>query len=434
MDKGISEQLQVEVALPDHGPARRVWHEAKGRIERGADWVAAKLTRVTASGELLPEVDGLRFVAIAAVVFHHLVSIYLPVSGRVARIETREDWMGAATLSPWVEAAYCGYFGVHLFFVLSGFILALPFVRRASVGAPAPSWRAYFRRRLIRIEPPYLICLLVYLAAKTSRLDSVTELIPHFLASAVYLHGPLFAQESLINGVAWSLEVEIQFYLLVPLLMAGLRMRNPWWRRGGLLLAIAFFGLFSQEVIYPSAPRAVQLSLLNYAHYFLAGILLAELSLTRAASRRGTLLTGDLLVLLSGAAILAIVPDPGDLLFLLPFLVMLLYAGVHLSRLTNRIIRWRWLVIIGGMCYTIYLYHTMIISLVFVRTARRGGGSGLLPSLQTAGSFEWELLWQALLVIPILLLLSALLYLAIEKPFMRWSGSRGKRLPQGSRP
>ena len=427
MDKGITDQLQA-LPIPPRDTVRR---RVAARSRRAADWVAGKLSRVTTSGELLPEVDGLRFVAIAAVVFHHLVSTYLPASGRVPRIETRNDWMGAADISPVVQAAYCGYFGVHLFFVLSGFILALPFLRRASAGAPPPSWQSYYRRRLIRIEPPYLICLLVYLVIKVARHGSLAELLPHFLASATYLHGILFQRESVINGVAWSLEVEVQFYLLVPLLMKGLRVRNPRWRRGGLLVAILLCSLFSQLVVYPYTPRVVHLSLLNYAHYFLAGILLADLSLTKMAEQRGTLLLGDLLVPLSGAAIVAILLHPGEQVFLLPFLIMLLYSGFHLGRIANRLIRWRWFVIIGGMCYTIYLYHNMFISLVFIRSVPKGGGAeaffGLLPSPPTGGSLAWEVVWQGLLVIPTLLLLSALLYLAIEKPFMRWSGINWKR-------
>ena len=427
MDKGITDQLQA-LPIPPRDTVRR---RVAARSRRAADWVAGKLSRVTTSGELLPEVDGLRFVAIAAVVFHHLVSTYLPASGRVPRIETRNDWMGAADISPIVQAAYCGYFGVHLFFVLSGFILALPFLRRASAGAPPPSWQSYYRRRLIRIEPPYLICLLVYLVIKVARHGSLAELLPHFLASATYLHGILFQRESVINGVAWSLEVEVQFYLLVPLLMKGLRVSDPRWRRGGLLVAILLCSLFSQLVVYPYTPRVVHLSLLNYAHYFLAGILLADLSLTKMAERRGTLLLGDLLVPLSGAAIVAILLHPGEKVFLLPFLIMLLYAGFHLGRIANRLVRWRWFVIIGGMCYTIYLYHNMFISLVFVQSVTKGAGAqaffGLLPSSPTGGSLAWEVVWQALLVIPTLLLLSALLYLAIEKPFMRWSGISWKR-------
>ena len=73
----------------------------------------------------------------------------------------------------------------------------------------------------------------------------------------------------------------------------------------------------------------------------------------------------------------------------------------------------------------------MIISQIFVRTIAKGNPSealfGLFAGIPTTGSFEWELACQALIVIPILLLLSALLYVTTEKPFMRWSGSRGKR-------
>ena len=103
------------------------------------NWIANKLSRVTSTGEVIAEVDGLRFIAIAIVVFHHLMSIYLPAVGRVERIWTSTDWFAAGNQSWLVPLAYCGHFGVNLFFVISGFILALPFAKRAFNGLPDPN-------------------------------------------------------------------------------------------------------------------------------------------------------------------------------------------------------------------------------------------------------------------------------------------------------
>lgn len=384
------------------------------------DRLARLLSRVTSTGTMIPEVDGLRFLAIAAVVFHHLVSIYLPATGRVERIATTADWFSAAGESWFIKAAYCGHFGVNLFFVISGFILAIPFVKRAFQNQPAPELKSYYWRRVTRIEPPYLICLVVYLLFKWHDGNDISGLLPNFLASAAYVHGPLFGRESTINGVAWSLEVEIQFYLIVPLLMWGFnksysRQSDSRFRRSLLLLAIIAFGLFSQMYIYPYAAPWMRTSVVNFLHYFLAGFLLADLYLSSDGQRAGRYWWGDGLTILAGGAIFWVLLAFGHLYFVLPLVVAALYAGIYLGRLSNRLIRLRWIVIIGGMCYTIYLYHVMIISQAFVRT-------GFLSS--TARPFELDFLIQCLIICPLILIISAVLFVTTEKPFMKLSLGR----------
>src|SRR5215468_7320454 len=138
-------------------PQRSLRAAARSKIE----WLADKLSRVTSTGELIPEVDGLRFIAISAVVFHHLTAMFLSGSGRSPEVRTYAEWFAAADQSWLVRLAYCGHFGVNLFFVISGFILALPFAKRAINRQAAPDLKLYYQRRLTRIEPPYLLSLIL---------------------------------------------------------------------------------------------------------------------------------------------------------------------------------------------------------------------------------------------------------------------------------
>src|SRR5215510_3689298 len=228
---------------------------ARSKIE----WLAGKLSRVTSTGELIPEIDGLRFIAISAVLFHHLLAMFLSGSGRSAEVRTYAQWFAAADQSWLVIPAYCGHFGVNLFFVISGFILALPFAKRAFNGQASPNLKSYYLRRVTRIEPPYLLNL---------------------IASLFYSHGLVYGRESAINGVAWSLEIEIQFYLLTPLLVRMFRLRNGAARRALIVALIVGFGALSQWAIYPSGSARLRLTLINFAHYFLTGFLLVDLYLT----------------------------------------------------------------------------------------------------------------------------------------------------------
>ena len=73
------------------------------------------LRRITSGGKFIPEIDGLRFVAIASVVVSHVQFLLVERSA-------------LAPSANWVfRAVNHGWRGVDLFFALSGFILALPF-------------------------------------------------------------------------------------------------------------------------------------------------------------------------------------------------------------------------------------------------------------------------------------------------------------------
>jgi len=377
-------------------------------------WLAGKLSRVTSTGELIPEVDGLRFIAISAVLFHHLMAMFLSGSGRSPEVRTYAEWFAAADQSWLVIPAYCGHFGVNLFFVISGFILALPFARRAFNGQAAPDLKSYYLRRVTRIEPPYLLSLIVIFLIHWKQWGSGygPRLVPNLIASLFYSHGLVYGRESAINGVAWSLEIEIQFYLVTPLLVRLFRLRNVAARRSLIVALIVGFGLLSQWVIYPSGSARLPLTLLNFAHYFLTGFLLVDFYLTgrlRAADKRPA---WDLATLAGAAAIFATLSRFGQFYYLLPLMVGLLYAGFFLGRLSNAFARARWITIIGGMCYTIYLYHILIISNLMAQT---------MPVASIARPFNLDFALQCMLIMPMVLAVCALLFFYAEKPFMRWS-------------
>lgn len=396
--------------------------DAQSGLRLAHNWLAEKLSRVTSTGELIPEVDGLRFIAISAVIFHHLISIYLPASGRAPEIRSYAEWMLASAQSGLVKLAYCGHFGVHLFFVISGFILALPFAKRAFNGLPAPDLKSYYLRRVTRIEPPYVICLMLLFCLHWRDKGDALGWLPNLVASLLYSHGLAFGRESVINGVTWSLEIEIQFYLLVPFLVHIFRVNSAAIRRVILFASIIGGSLFSLNVIYPSGSARLPLTLLNFLQYFLTGFLLADLYLSYAGRVVKKHLAWDAVTIASGALIIATLLYFGGLYFLLPMMIGVFYIGCYLGRLSNAFVRLRWIVIIGGMCYTIYLYHVPLISQMFVRTA-------WLTSLGRA--FTLDFLIQAILIVPVVLAICGWLFALTEKPFMRWSLTKRPKVSAG---
>ena len=91
--------------------------------------------------------------------------------------------------------------GVELFFVISGFILGRPFARHALLGEKRVPLAGYYLRRLTRLEPPYILNLLICSVAILLYMHvPVLELAKRFLASALYLHELIYHQVSIING------------------------------------------------------------------------------------------------------------------------------------------------------------------------------------------------------------------------------------------
>src|SRR5690606_17853519 len=119
------------------------------------------------------------------------------------------------------------------FFAISGFILALPFINELVHEGRKVILKDYYIRRVTRLEPPYIISLILLfgLQVAAGRL-SFGEHLPNFFASFFYIHNIVYDAWSVINPVAWSLEIEVQFYLLAPFLFRWLfSIKSPTTRR-----------------------------------------------------------------------------------------------------------------------------------------------------------------------------------------------------------
>ncbi|HEV7929018.1 MAG TPA: acyltransferase, partial [Nitrosospira sp.] len=177
--------------------------------------------RETTSTEFIPVIDGLRFLAIAMVVLFHADAFIKAKSAGLAFSEGNA-WMRGLT----DHFVFMGQ-GVKLFFVISGFILAVPFLRYyLGLSEKKPILRAYFFRRLTRLEPPYIISTILIFLAIVVTVGStypLGTLLASLFASLAYIHTLVFpGQFPFPNAVTWSLEIEVQYYILAPFLMWGL--------------------------------------------------------------------------------------------------------------------------------------------------------------------------------------------------------------------
>jgi peptidoglycan/LPS O-acetylase OafA/YrhL len=315
--------------------------------------VLSRLSRRTSSGRYIPEIDGLRFVAIALVVGFHVGIVLSPN----LRLNLPFGTALPSAKAPPVLAS--GWFGVELFFVISGFILALPFAAWRRTGGRPVNLRAYYLRRLTRLEPPYVLALgLAFVAA--AAVGPIRSLLPHLLASLVYQHGTLFGYDSFLNSPLWSLEIEVQFYVLVPLLALLFRIEDTARRR----IAMAAVGLAGLAL--GSLGSRDGLTVLSFLEFFLAGFVLADVYVVDWREQPTSRGAWDLISVVGWVVLLVAVglTRSERLSAVGPWLVVLLYMAAFRGPVTRRILRNRWLTTIGGMCYSIYLLHYPLMLLI----------------------------------------------------------------------
>ncbi|HSN59488.1 MAG TPA: acyltransferase, partial [Ferruginibacter sp.] len=227
--------------------------------------------RITSSGSFIPEIDGLRFIAIASVILFH-ISGFLIEKDHSIYTENIDYSFFTRLLSH-------GHLGVPLFFIISGFILALPFAK-FHIGKENPvKLKKYFLRRLTRLEPPYILVmtLLLFGSIYVAKSISWNNGIISYLSSLIYSHGFIYEKgvQPLLNAPAWSLEIEVQFYILAPLIAYLFAITSSGLRRLSVMVIALLFLVFNHFNPLPF------ISIINYMHYFLMGFLLADLMISK---------------------------------------------------------------------------------------------------------------------------------------------------------
>ncbi len=167
-----------------------------------SQWRAALLPLDSGPGEIA-SIDGLRAIAALSVMLFHayyLVSRSVVVAG----VDVTALWN-------------YGQSGVHLFFVLSGFLLFMPYARAMLAGRPLPSARRFFQRRALRILPAYWACLVILSLTQFTLLASPAGLA-NIGMHLLMLHDDIAVMNRAIEGPFWSLAVEAQFYVVLPII------------------------------------------------------------------------------------------------------------------------------------------------------------------------------------------------------------------------
>jgi peptidoglycan/LPS O-acetylase OafA/YrhL len=293
--------------------------------------------------------------------------------------------------------------GVALFFVISGFLLWRPFA--ASLGDRGKvSVRRFFANRALRIVPLYtVVVLVVFFATESHPAEALLRLARALSFTGVYVGDDLLP-------VAWSLDDEVAFYLLLPVLFLVLMA----WRRPQhrLMLGVGIIGALSIVSLVALAvtpqDQAITGGPLTKFHLFGLGMLLASLHVrwprhglsTRMLALGAAAVIGSFSI--SGFAyeqhLYVFNPVCGIASFLLVGIVA--FSGPQ-ARLT-RVLSMGPLVFLGEISYGIYLWHEAIHHVLF--------NEGVLSSSYIPGFLEIAMCTIAL---------ATGTYYLVEKPALR---------------
>ena len=177
-----------------------------------------------AATKIFGSLNGLRAIAILAVLWHH---------------------HGNNTVPGWPITAH-GFLGVDLFFIISGFLIITLLLRERRQTSTI-SLRQFYVRRVLRIFPLYYLLLLtVGMVALVNPGGASHGAVTHDLPYAVFFISNLVPMQSLLS-ITWSLSVEEQFYLVAPTLEKCARRALPWlFPLVYVLVSLPLFGAFPQ--------------------------------------------------------------------------------------------------------------------------------------------------------------------------------------------
>lgn len=379
----------------------------------------SKLKRDTTSSGFIPEIDGLRFFAIFTVVLFHLNTAISKELG--LSLENIFDQMGGQRVQFslawfWVRLDL----GVKVFFAISGFVLALPFLKYGlCITKEKVNLKDYFIRRLARLEPPFIVSLLLFYLIHVILLGAEPiSLFYDFIAGLFYSHVFIYGEPNPINPVSWSLETEAQFYILIPFLFAFLFTLKK--KRFGLMFILVFFVTSIILKFYLNFHPFLGRSILVFFSNFCVGIFSGYLYLIRFDWFKAKSLFFDSIGLVGFFGLFYFYKPQHDIVNQLFFNISIFVTMV--TAFKGRLLNWfytrRFIFILGGMCYSIYLihyafFHLSVKATIFVWSEKI--------------EFEQNLLIQIVINILVLLIVSVLYFLYVEKPFMRknwWSRSK----------
>ena len=359
------------------------------------------------------------------------------------RDEALDGWRGIAALL--IVFCHCGsdlrlppfvlfgFSGVHLFFVLSGYLISKPYIARLLAGKPLPSWKTYALRRITRIYPAFIVALAFYSVMRFAthlHPPSTGKLISHAL---LFFNWGDRAEFFSLNAVMWSLAIEAQFYVIWPLAAAiASRVARGNGTRAVLIILIGFavVGVVSRALEYSTSPLGTNVRFrlpFSFLDLFTTGALVACVELKRGAWLRGQHALRWGLGVFASVSVLALnnwalasgtvdwfTPPTIQRACLYPIGLCVAFALLLLilrsrARYSVPILTSRAAIFLGQISYSVYLYHIAVEYTLLAITPK-----GISTWL---GSHNFI---YGLVALPFVVVVSYVAYRLVEAPVVSW--------------
>ena len=281
--------------------------------------------------------------------------------------------------------AFYGQFGVQFFFVISGFVISYSMMNS---GFRTKNYFTFLQKRIVRIEPPYLLVLMltvifIWVRAK-SGLGQGNLSMPDWKQIALHIGYLIpFSSYDWLSIVFWTLAIEFQFYLFFPLIFV-LFVRHKTFRWLATVIFVVFFFLSHSRAHF-----------FYWSPVFLLGINLALYKKNKIDKVELWSLFGLLSVFIIYKLGITI-----GIFAIIPFLLILFEPGLKI-RILN---------FLGRISYSLYLLHTLV-AFAIINLGIRYATHGL------------QKIFFISMAISLTLFGSWLLYYFVEKPCQKWASA-----------
>jgi peptidoglycan/LPS O-acetylase OafA/YrhL len=361
------------------------------------------------------ELDGLRGIAIAMVVIFHYFQLTI-----VAHPGSALAYLQAAARLSWT--------GVDLFFVLSGFLIGgILLDSRDSTNY----YSVFYKRRFFRIVPIYAVALLLAsvllflgLGPEGKHVTVLTTDVAPWYSYLTFTQNFWMTHAGSLGanglGMTWSLAVEEQFYLTLPLYIRSLSKR---WLAGALVIGVLSAPVLRNLLLQMRSDDWVGIytMMLCRADALLLGVLAAVLLRNERWRERirsaglafgvfipVSLLGLSYLTLRAGSMTSPLMKSIGFTWVALFYVTILLFALTRPDSLLTKLFGMKWLCWLGTLAYGIYLFHQPVQYLLFRLMWRQ------TPAITSVGTFM-----ATLGALALTLLLATLSWHFFEQPLIR---------------
>jgi peptidoglycan/LPS O-acetylase OafA/YrhL len=320
--------------------------------------VPAPASKKKRGASRVPVINGLRGLAIGGVLFNHILAgMFTPAELALPLLGTQ------VSLSPLVTN---GWTGVNLFFILSGFVLFLPYAADERAMRGLDDRLAFYWRRARRLLPLFYVAAIAeWILARQRGMPAPLEELMSVLSLSFFLTPQYFGPS--FNVSLWSIGVEMAFSATFPLLVLGMR-RLGTARFAALVLGLALVARVVGILHFPS-PHGVTFNSDTFVcrlDEFVLGMVLARFYAESRLPRRagGCVIIGTALVVLAwfgfDLALRGVLPPIARALLndvLDAGLFTIVLASLGPASCLAVVLCWRPLQVAGMMCYSLYVWH-----------------------------------------------------------------------------